>query len=407
MHIDPRKVFVLQAYPGQNCLERMTHPKIRMRTPDQGRRGNEITLLPASLNFDFVAGFEDIPDWAWEPARQGDGKVVFDASLEGHPHDTERTRQLHGVLQRAGVSTTQAVYITQDRGYAAAYRRHCAEAGEGPPMKVIVYDYWIRQVLRRHERTGAATFEARRQAYAARPRRRGRRFLSLNNTLRPTKTLFLLRLIRDGLWSQGAISVGGVQALRAAKGLSDREMNRSLFGVRGFQDLKRELRPLLPQLEAMGQVRFLAPEPDRAPSTVGDEPLAEYADTWFSVVTETEMRDWPNRITEKPLKPLLNFHPFVMFGNAGALGLLRDYGFETYPGLFEEAYDEEPDPRRRFERVYREVQRLCAMDEAALDRLDRAAEDAVIRNAHHGLVHLPWRFRDEIDPRLVRDILAP
>ena len=375
--------------------------------PDQGFRGHQIALLPASLNFDFVAGFDDIPDWAWEPARRGDAKVVFDASLEGHPHDAERTRQLHEVLERARTPREQAVYITQDRGYAEAYRRHCAETADGPPMKVIVYDYWIRQVLRRYERAGEQTFEARRQAYVARPRRRGRRFLSLNNTLRPTKTLFLLRLLRDGLWPQGAISVGGVKALRAAKGLSDRALNRSLFGVRGFQDLKRELRPLLPELEAMGQVRFFAAEPDRAPSTVGDEPLAEYADTWFSVVTETEMRDWPNRITEKPLKPLLNFHPFVMLGNAGALGLLRDYGFESYPGLFDEAYDEEPDPRRRFEWVYREVQRLCALDEAELGRLDRAAEETVIRNARHGLVHLPWRFRDEIDPRLVRDILAP
>ena len=405
MSAAPGKIFVLQAMPGQTSLGRIGHPRVRLSTPEDGYRPHQIALFPASLEFAFTDGFEAIPDWAWQPAREGRGKVVFDASLEGHPHKPERTQALHAVLQRAGVPKQNAVYLTQDRGYADAYRRHCEELGEGPPMKVLVYDYWVRRVMRLHEKDGAATFQARLQAYEARPRRRARRFLSLNQTLRYAKVLFLLRLMRDGLWSEGAISVGGL-AHRQSKGMSDLELDRQLFGHPRFEDLSRELRPLMPQLAALGRVMFSAGGPGGAGSIM-DEPLAEYADTWFSVITETEMRERPQRITEKPLKALLNFHPLIVLGNFGSLGLLREYGFESYPGMFDEAYDQEPDPRQRFEMVYREVERLCALDEAELDRLDRASREAVVRNAQHGLMVLPRRFREEIDPKLVHDILEP
>ena len=406
MSAAPDKIFVLQVLPGQTSLARIGNPRLRLSTPDDGYRPHQIALFPASLDFAFTDRFEEIPDWAWQPAREGRGKVVFDASLEGHPHKPERTQALHAALERAGVPKQNAVYLTQDRGYAEAYRRHCEEAGDGPPMKVLVYDYWIRRVMRLHEKDGEATFQARLEAYQARPRRRGRRFMSLNQTLRYAKVLFLLRLMRDGLWSEGAISVGGL-AHRQSKGMSDLELDRQLFGQAGFEDLSRELRPLMPQLAGLGRVMFSAEGPGGSGQIMPDEPLAEYADTWFSVITETEMRERPQRITEKPLKALLNFHPLMVLGNFGSLGLLREYGFESYPGMFDEAYDQEPDPRRRFELVYREVERLCALDEAELDRLDRASRDAVVRNARHGLVDLPRRFREEIDPKLVQDILEP
>jgi predicted O-methyltransferase YrrM len=138
-----------------------------------------------------------------------------------------------------------------------------------------------------------------------------------------------------------------------------------------------------------------------------DHPLAEFGRTWFSVVTETEMASRPLRITEKPLKPLMNFHPFIVLGNPGSLALLREYGFQTFPAIFDEAYDEEPDPRRRFEMVFREVERLCHVDQAEFERLGRGVEDAVIFNARHALVDLPNAFKTHLDRELVSRLLAP
>ncbi len=85
--------------------------------------------------------------------------------------------------------------------------------------------------------------------------------------------------------------------------------------------------------------------------------LTEYAESWFSVVTETEMRPRPSRITEKVLKPLVNFHPMILFGNPGSLRMVRDYGFVTFENVIDESYDDEPDPRRRFDKAYLELER--------------------------------------------------
>ena len=157
--VAPRKVFVLQPHPGKNSLERMTSPKIRHIPEAEASLGSHsITLLPSSLDLGFIDRFDEIPDGAWEPARRGRGTVVFDAACEGWEHTPERTRALHGFLDRAGVPRAQAAYMTQDRGYAADYQAHCQAIGDGPPMKVIVYDYWVRIVVRQHERRGAQTF---------------------------------------------------------------------------------------------------------------------------------------------------------------------------------------------------------------------------------------------------------
>ena len=406
--IAPSKVFVLQPHAGKNALERMTSPKVRLISEAEATHASHsVTVLPSSLDLGFIDRFEEIPDGAWEPARRGRGKVVFDASGEGWPHSPDRTRALHGFLERAGVPRTQGVYMTQDRGYAADYQAHCEAIGDGPPMKVIVYDYWVRIVARQHEQLGSQTFEARLAAYRARGRRRERRFLSLNRNLRPTKALFLLRLMRDGLWDRGMISFGGVQTRRRRKGFADGELEAHLFGEKAFADLNAELQSLLPRFEALGRRIFRAEQFDPRYGPVMDEALAEYGQTWFSVIPETEMRDRPSRITEKPLKALMNFHPFMVLGNPGSLAMLRAYGFESYPQLFDESYDEELDPRRRFEMVYRQLERLCALDEAELDRLDRQIEETVIHNARNAMIALPARFRSQFDPELVRDILAP
>jgi hypothetical protein len=115
----------------------------------------------------------------------------------------------------------------------------------------------------------------------------------------------------------------------------------------------------------------------------------------------------PWRISEKPLKALVNFHPFMVLGNPGALEMIRGLGFQTFPEIIDESYDEELDPRRRFDLVYAEVKRLIALDETELARLEGAVAEKLVFNAEWGLTRLPGVFRDEIDDALIRDILAP
>jgi hypothetical protein len=409
MSIARTKSFVLlQAHPGRNVLFYVSNPKVKLAPADrQGPLRHDVVVLPISKGLEFLDRAREIPDWTWEPVRAGTAKVVLDASLEGQPHEVKRTRRLHDFFRAVGVPRRQVVYLTQDRGYEADYRQSFEGADGEPLMKVMVHDFWIRWVARQHAEDGREVFAARLAAYRGRSRRRERRFLALTRNLRASKALFLLRLLRDGLWDQGFISVGGLQERRAFKGFSQDELEAELFREAPFADLNESLRPLLPRLEAFGRIEFSTGEPRQRFREVMDEGLAEYGRSWFSVITETEMRERVLRVTEKPLKALMNFHPFIVLGNPGSLELLRQYGFESYPGLFDEAYDQEADPRRRFEGVFREVERLCALEEAELDRLETQVEETVIRNAWRALVELPQLYRDRLDPELVGEVLTP
>ena len=93
-------------------------------------------------------------------------------------------------------------------------------------------------------------------------------------------------------------------------------------------------------------------------------------ETYFNVVTES-YPDWYEGledyeygdlfITEKTCKALIS-QPFIVLGNYGTLKTLREWGFETYPELFDERYDliKSGDDRIKF--IFEEVKKLCFMD---------------------------------------------
>jgi hypothetical protein len=118
------------------------------------------------------------------------------------------------------------------------------------------------------------------------------------------------------------------------------------------------------------------------------------------------MHPRPSRITEKPMKALVNFEPFAVLGNPHALKALRALGFSTFPQMFDETYDEVFDPRERFERVYGQVLRLARMDQADLARLERDVAETLLHNAQWGLVTMPTVARRNAFRALIAAILA-
>jgi hypothetical protein len=58
-----------------------------------------------------------------------------------------------------------------------------------------------------------------------------------------------------------------------------------------------------------------------------------------------------NFLTEKSYKPIAAQHPFIMASTAGNLANLRSQGFETFPELFDESYDDIADWRARMNRI--------------------------------------------------------
>ncbi len=111
-----------------------------------------------------------------------------------------------------------------------------------------------------------------------------------------------------------------------------------------------------------------------------------YHDSWmtdvcFDVVSETAysplMSNMPT-ITEKSVKPLMFFRPFLMNGEPGSLQRLRDIGFYTFPFVFDELYDIIPNVIDRQRAIIREIQKWVGREEEFMN---------IMRDHRHVLEH--------------------
>jgi len=71
-----------------------------------------------------------------------------------------------------------------------------------------------------------------------------------------------------------------------------------------------------------------------------------YLRSFFSLVTETENLDNNLFLTEKTFKPIYTLHPFLIWSSKGHLRELKERGYETFPELFDESYDDMPEHKR-------------------------------------------------------------
>ena len=72
-----------------------------------------------------------------------------------------------------------------------------------------------------------------------------------------------------------------------------------------------------------------------------------YQNSLVSIVTETNFNAREVTLTEKSFKPSKEKHPFIIVGAPGTIQALRDMGFRTFNELWDENYDNIPEPRQR------------------------------------------------------------
>lgn len=401
-------ITVVPGLEGRQLFKGTRDPRIHLAASADHAVDPDLVVFPCGQDrrFEQVAA-ATLPDHLAQRIADGRTGIVFDASTEGVPQKPDVTQALHAVIAQLKASRAQCAYVTQERNYEADYRAYCAASGEEAGVTIVVHDYWIWDALTHFETSGTDVYERRLDAFRERPRRRPRRFVSLNRTPRPAKIVFLRRLLHDRLWDHGFVSFGGFRARGGGPGKARPSEADLLRALPGFEDMIADTTAEMEALDRYGRVLLGPAHPDSAPLEHwgADTELPEYAQSWFSVATDTEMRDRPSRITEKLLKPLLNFHPMIVLGNPGALSMVREYGFRTFPEIIDESYDEARDPRRRFELAYAEVARLCGLDDDAWSRLEGAIEETLLFNARWGLTEMPTVRRQANDVALVDQIL--
>ena len=103
-------------------------------------------------------------------------------------------------------------------------------------------------------------------------------------------------------------------------------------------------------------------------------------DSYFSIVTEScyfgyehgsipkELQYCPVFLTEKTYRTLL-YHPFILMAAPHSLKYLREFGYKTFPELFDEEYDDIENSTQRLLFIVDEVERVCNMDNDKLHEL--------------------------------------
>jgi len=75
--------------------------------------------------------------------------------------------------------------------------------------------------------------------------------------------------------------------------------------------------------------------------------ISDYETTDIEIVLETLYDDGRLHLTEKTLRPIAMAQPFILAATQGSLQYLREYGFKTFDSVWNEDYDNIPDPAQR------------------------------------------------------------
>jgi hypothetical protein len=111
--------------------------------------------------------------------------------------------------------------------------------------------------------------------------------------------------------------------------------------------------------------------------------FTEAADSLVYVPTETVYFGRRTHLTEKTFKAIALEMPFVLVAPAGSLSYLREYGFKTFEGIFDESYDLETDDVRRIEKVTDLLKDLNNLSVAERQQIHQACLPVVEHNYNH------------------------
>ena len=121
--------------------------------------------------------------------------------------------------------------------------------------------------------------------------------------------------------------------------------------------------------------------------------VEHYTKTHLSLVSEMSVTT--RFLTEKIYKPILNSHPFLILGGKGVLATLQSMGYYTYPEIFNEDYDNEPNPKLRVLKVIDELQKFCNLSSSDKESKVKQVMHKVDYNKNHFIERAKNSLRDQ------------
>jgi hypothetical protein len=218
------------------------------------------------------------------------------------------------------------------------------------------------------------------------------RALCLNNKIRAHRLAILNHVLRhDDISSHTTITWVGRDQLFDHESALDRAR-------KDFPDFVTELSPRLKDYQQHIPSEDFSPE---LGSILG-YPLRATAEAAIYFVPETEYAGSVRRFTEKAIKPIAAFRPFIVFGSPGVLAQLRDLGFRTFDAFWPEDYDAIENPQGRLATAFDALHQARAVIMAG-------PPDALLDVLHWNHQHLRERINPLMRQRFVtaiNDVLA-
>lgn len=169
-------------------------------------------------------------------------------------------------------------------------------------------------------------------------------FLCFNRNLRPHRLALVSEFSRQNLFENSIYTIAGS---------TDYQINKNVVHTaKTFLEIDNHY--FLEKFSQEWSPKFLPYENASTVNTFKPDPKP-YEETFYSVVTETEIRNDVLMVSEKPFKSITFKHPFIFYGSPGLLTWFKDNGYETFPEFFNESYDQEPDPCKRMSMIIKEV----------------------------------------------------
>jgi|688.fasta_scaffold29424_8 hypothetical protein len=108
-----------------------------------------------------------------------------------------------------------------------------------------------------------------------------------------------------------------------------------------------------------------------------------FLDSCINLVTETSYKNNELFISEKILKPILNYQPFIVLGPVNYLQELKNLGFKTFSEFWDESYDVIKEGRDRYFKISQLVLKLNSLDIHELNELYQQTKEICIYNKNH------------------------
>ena len=105
-----------------------------------------------------------------------------------------------------------------------------------------------------------------------------------------------------------------------------------------------------------------------------------YLNSCINIVTETSFNENELFISEKIIKPILHFQPFIVMSSVNYLSELRNIGFKTFSDFWDESYDNIEDPTERYQTILKLILELNSKSIEELNELYQQTKNICIHN---------------------------